>query len=194
MIAGADGATAVEGRSGGLSSPTDTAMLLALRRRAGIVLVGAATVRAEGYGPPSRAGLRIGVVSSRGEGLDFASPLFTSGAGFVVTTTDAPELPVETVRSGVRGHVDLVGAVAQLDVGIISVEGGARLNAALLDAGLVDEINLTTSPNVVGGDSSRLTAGAREQPLRLELAHLAEHDGFLFARYNVAGSLPVGSS
>ncbi len=194
MIASTDGATATAGRSGGLSSSTDTAMLLALRRRADMVLVGAATVRAEGYGSPSQAGLRIGVVSSRGDGLDFASPLFASGAGFVITTTDAPDLPVETVRCGHDGHVDLADAVGHLDVGILSVEGGARLNAALLDAGLVDEINLTTSPHLVGGESARLMAGARERPARLELAHLAEHDDYLFARYNVADSLPVGPS
>ena len=194
MIASTDGATAVDGRSGGLSSPTDTAMLVALRRRADMVLVGAATARTEGYGPPSREGLRIGVVSSRGEGLDFTSPLFTSGAGFVVTTTDAPELPVDTVRSGCSGHVDLADAIGRLGVGIVTVEGGARLNAALLDAGLVDEINLTTSPHLLGGTSARLTAGARERSLRLELAHLAEHDHYLFARYNVAVSLPVAPS
>ncbi len=183
MITSIDGATAVSGRSGGLSSPADTAMLIALRHRADVVLVGAATVRAEGYGPPRKPGLRIGVVSSRGEGLDFASPLFAGGAAFVVTTLDAPALPVDTVRAGRGAHVDLAAAIGLLDADVVQVEGGARLNAALLDAGLVDEVDLTISPHLAGGGSSRLTAGAAETLDRFTLAHLLEEDGYLFARY-----------
>ncbi len=200
MIASIDGATAVEGRSGGLSSTSDTAILSALRQRADVVLVGAATVRSEGYGPPTKAGLRIGVVSSNGQHLDFSSPLFTSGAGFVVTTTDAPDLPVETVRAGSLGHVDLADALVALSsriVGhagaLVSVEGGAGLNAALHTAGLIDEINLTVSPHVVGGESHRLLAGAEERSTRMQLVHLLDDDGYLFARYRRA-SRPAGQA
>ena len=182
MVASVDGATAVDGRSGGLSNPTDAAVLSALRQHADVVLVGAGTVRAEGYGAPKRPGLRIGVVSSGGGGLDFESPLFASGAGFVVTTVDAPELPVDTVRAG-HGRVDLLAACALLDGDFAHVEGGARLNGALLDAGVVDEVNLTISPLLAGGHRAASDRGARECRRALRLAHLLEEDGFLFTRW-----------
>jgi riboflavin biosynthesis pyrimidine reductase len=182
MVASVDGATAVDGRSGGLSNATDAAVLSALRQHADVVLVGAGTVRAEGYGAPKRPGLRIGVVSSGGVGLDFGSPLFASGAGFVVTTLDAPDLPVDTVRAG-HGRVDLLAACGHLDGDFAHVEGGARLNGALLDAGVVDEVNLTISPLLAGGASPRPIDRARDASAPLRLAHLLEEDGFLFTRW-----------
>jgi len=182
MIASLDGATVVGGASGGLSSPTDSQVLAALRRHADVVLVGAATVRAEGYGPPKKPDLRIGVVTSKGDGLDYGSPLFASRAGFVVTTDDAPDLPVDTVRAG-RGRVDLAAACRRLDGDFVQAEGGASLNGALYDAGLIDEVNLTISPHLAGGDSPRALHGAAEKLTGLQLVHLLEEDGYLFTRW-----------
>ncbi len=182
MVASVDGATAVDGRSGGLSSAADTELLQALRSVADVVLVGAATVRAEGYGVPRKPGLRVGVVTSRGVGLDYESALFTSGAGFVVTTESAGPLPVETVRAG-TDRVDLRAALVQLDVGLVHAEGGPHLNGALLEAGLVDEVNLTIAPLLAGGSADRLTTGAPAGTYGLRLAHVLEEDGFLFCRY-----------
>src|SRR4051812_2248584 len=51
MIASADGATAVDGLSGGLGGPPDRKVFAALRSLADVVLVAAGTVRAERYGP-----------------------------------------------------------------------------------------------------------------------------------------------
>ena len=64
MVASLDGATVVEGRSGGLSNPQDAAVLARLREAADVIIVGAATVRQESYGPPRKAGQRIGVVTA----------------------------------------------------------------------------------------------------------------------------------
>ena len=83
MVSSLDGTTVVEGNSRALSSDADLAVLLGLRRLADMMLVGAATVRIEGYGPPSKPGQRVGVVSRSGD-LDYSSELFTSGAGFVI--------------------------------------------------------------------------------------------------------------
>jgi riboflavin biosynthesis pyrimidine reductase len=49
-----DGAVTLEGRSGGLGDESDRAAMQVLRTLADVVLVGAGTVRAEGYG-----GLRV---------------------------------------------------------------------------------------------------------------------------------------
>jgi riboflavin biosynthesis pyrimidine reductase len=182
MVASIDGATTVDGTSGGLSSATDHELLLSLRLMADVVVVGAATARAEGYGPPRKAGLRVGVVTSSGRGLDWDSALFTSGAGFLITTIDAPEVPVDTVRAG-YGTVDLRSALDQLGVGFVHGEGGGRLNGSLLEADLVDEVNLTISPHLAGGDSGRITVEASSALRRFQLAQVLEEDGFVFCRY-----------
>ena len=60
-----------------------------------------------------------------------------------------------------------------------------RSNAALLAAGLVDELDLTISPRLAGGDRPRLAArGAAPLDARLELAHLlVDDEGFVFGRW-----------
>jgi riboflavin biosynthesis pyrimidine reductase len=182
MISSIDGSTVVDGRSGALGSPTDASVLGALRQLADMVLVGAQTVRSEGYGAPRKTGLRIGVVTTDGSTLDLNGPLFSSGAGFLVTTDDAPDLPVDTLRAG-RGRVDLRRALRRLGVDFVHVEGGARLNAALFDAGVVDEVNVTLSPHLTGGEGPRLLNQAEARLSRFDLAQLCEDDGYLFCRY-----------
>lgn len=180
MISTCDGATEAEGRSGVLGGPADLARLIGLRAVADVVLVGAGTVRAERYGPPSKAGLRIAVVT-RSCDLDFDSPLFASGAGFVVTTTDAPDVPVESVRAG-RDEIDFAAALIQLEVDLVHVEGGPRLNAHLLAADVVDAIHLTFAPHLTGARGRSIAEGAFD-PRRFTLADAEVVEGFVFARY-----------
>lgn len=52
MVASLDGATAVEGVTAKLGGPGDQRIFFLLRSVADVILVGAQTVRAEGYGPP----------------------------------------------------------------------------------------------------------------------------------------------
>jgi riboflavin biosynthesis pyrimidine reductase len=181
MVASIDGATAVDGVSGGLGGPGDHQVFAALRALADVVLVGAATVRAERYGPPKRAGLRIAVVTSRAE-LDFASPLFTSGAAFVVAPEDGPELPVPTVRAGL-GKVDLAAALPRLGGEVVLCEGGPSLNAQLLAADLVDELCVTVAPLAVAGEAKRLIHGPAMAPARFRLARVLEQDSELYLDY-----------
>ena len=180
MISTPDGVIDVDGRSGRLGGAADQARLRDLRAAADIVLVGAGTVRAESYGPPSREGLRIAVVT-RSCDLDFAAPLFRSGAGLLVTTEDAPDVPVETVRAG-RGEVDLRVALARLGAGLVHCEGGPSLNAALLRADLVDVVNLTVSP-AMGGVRGPSWAGEASSTRDFALTSSETQDGFLFLRY-----------
>lgn len=181
MVMSLDGSTVVDGRSGGLSHPVDAALLGALRSRADTILVGAGTVRAEGYGPPRQAGQRI-VVVSRTASLDMTTPLFTSGAGVLALPEDAPHVAVANLRAG-WGSVDLAGILSQVDADVVQVEGGASLNAALAEHDLIDELNVTVAPFLSGGDGSRLTSGAPPLAHRLRLAQLAEHDDFVFTRW-----------
>ena len=181
MVASLDGTTVIDSRSAGLSSDADREVLATLRSLADVILVGAGTVRAEGYGPPTKQGQRVGVVSQFGH-VDTATPLFTSGAGFLILPESAGPVDVDSVRAG-RDVVDLAGALATLDADFVQAEGGASLNAALLDAGLLDELNLTIAPLLAGGDGPRLTTRAAATVRRMDLAHVLEEDGFLFTRY-----------
>jgi riboflavin biosynthesis pyrimidine reductase len=181
MISSLDGAVAIGQRSGGLGGSGDRQVFTTLRALADVIVVGAGTVRAERYGPPQRKGQRIGVVTRRAD-LDWAAPLFASGAGFVVTTVDAPAVPVDAVRAG-EDEVDLLGAVMQLDASVVLCEGGPSLNGDLLTAGLIDEWCVTLSPRLVGGGAGRATVGAGECPTDFRLAHLlADDDGYLYLR------------
>ena len=68
--------------------------------------------------------------------------------------------------------------------GIVHVEGGPSLNGALLAAGLVDELNTTTSPVLAGGDGPRLATTSAPVGISVELTQLAVDDhGFVFCRW-----------
>ena len=190
MIASLDGSTAVDGRSTGLGNDGDRAVFAALRRAADVVVVGAATVRAEGYGAPRKPGQRIGVVTASGD-VDLSGELFASGAGFLIMPEDGPTpltRSIDVVRAG-RGRADLAAGLARLDdimdpPTFVQSEGGPRLNAALVDAGCVDEIDLTVAPLVTGGPGSRIVEGAEDALVAFALAHtLVDGDGYLFTRW-----------
>lgn len=189
MVTSLDGSISVDGASGTLGNPNDLDILLTLRSLADVLVVGAATVTGEGYGPPKKPGQRIGVVTNRGS-VDLTSDLFTSGAGFVIANeqTDIDDSRVDVLRAG-HERVDITEAISRIgelvpDVRYVQAEGGASFNASLLDADLIDELDLTWSPHLVGGSGPRLTDGATEALRRYTLAHLlADDDGFVFSRW-----------
>ena len=190
MVSSIDGSIAVGGTSGGLSSETDAAVLGRLRRLADVIVVGSATVRDEGYGPPKKPGQRLGVVTGSGN-VDVDTELFSTGAAFLITTEASvvPSRPgLDVVRAG-TDRVDLAAAIMALDAVVdrctyVQAEGGAGLNGALLDAGLLDELNVTTSPSTVGGQGPRLTTGAQENTIRYDAAQIAiDDDGVVYTRW-----------
>lgn len=189
MVASLDGSVVVDGGSGALGNDRDLEVLVTLRRLADLVLVGAGTVRGEGYGPPSKAGQRIGVVTNSGD-VDLDRDLFTSGAGFLVTAdaTQVDETRVEVLRAG-GDRVDIVEAVSRLTeivpgVSYVQAEGGPVLNGTLLDHDLVDELDLSISPFLAGGDGPRVTSGATERLRSFTPAHLlCDDEGFVFSRW-----------
>ncbi|MGI9029228.1 MAG: dihydrofolate reductase family protein [Ilumatobacteraceae bacterium] len=194
MITSLDGSTAVAGTSRGLSNEHDTAVLLRLRDAADVILVGATTARQEGYGPPRQDGQRIGVVTASGN-VETSSDLFASGSGFLIMPEDGPPAPpgpagrsLDVIRAG-RGRVDVAAALRRLHELVetprfVHVEGGPHLNAALLDTDCVDELNLTVSPQLVGGEAARLAVGAAPHQRGFELAHLIiDEHSFVFSRW-----------
>ena len=208
MVTSVDGATAADGRSGALGGPADKLVFHALRAAADVVVAGAATVRAEHYGPPRVAPRlqqlrrargqapvpRLAVVSGRLD-LDLDDPFFRDAAvrPIVITHRNAPGSRVtaaaEVADVIVAGDsaVDLVGMLAQLSelgVGRVLVEGGPTLNGQLVAAGLVDELCLTVSPWLVGGNSNRVAVGDGDGGLtRLRLDRVLGDGDQLFLRY-----------
>lgn len=180
MIATIDGASALEGLSGGLGGSGDRAIFSVIRTIADVIVVGASTVRAEGYGPPKKPGQQVAIVTRSGD-LDWSSTLFTSGRAIAVLPEDGPTVPVSAVRAG-HGQVDLPAALTQLSGTVALCEGGPTLNGQLLASGLVDELCLTLAPRLASGTERRIVVGP-ETVVDMELAHLLEEDGFLFARY-----------
>ena len=184
MVMSLDGSTVVQGNSRALSGDADRSILVGLRSLADVIVVGSSTVRIDDYGPPSRKELRVGVVSRTGN-LDLTTPLFTSGAGFLIIPEDAPtplNPSITCIRAG-RGSVDFAAAMCQLDGTFIQLEGGPGLNASMAQADLIDEINLTISPNVAANNEPRLLSEASPILKRFTLSHILEEDGFLFLRY-----------
>jgi riboflavin biosynthesis pyrimidine reductase len=191
MIASIDGATAVAGVSGGLGGPADQALFAVLRSRADVVLVAAGTIRAEHYGP-----LDVPVaVLSRSCRLDWDSAFFTAAITppIVVTVAAAPALErkkaadlADVIIAGER-DVDLAAALAALaerGYARVLAEGGPSLNGQLAAAGLLDELCLTVSPLLAGGDTKRILAGpALPSGPGWQIQSLCEQDGFLFLRY-----------
>ena len=201
-----DGHATIDGRSGPIGSDTDTAMLVALRMRAEAVMIGAGTMRAEGYGrvvsDPAKRELRertglppdpLMVIVSNRLALPWDAPLFTDGGGSVVVFTasaDAPPAtatPVEVIRHDNR--VDLVEMVRWLrtERGIRSLlcEGGPTLHAELVAAQLVDELFVTRAPRIAGGTGPGIFAGLEAGTRELELVWLFEAGGELYARYRL---------
>lgn len=163
MISSADGAVVVDGSSGGLGNDTDRAVFLHMHRSADTVLVGAETVRSDGYHAlPSHQ--RLVVMSRTGDLGPHTAELLAAG------NTD--------VVSG-----DVIDIVRGLPGDVCSLEGGPRLNGQMLEADLVDEVNLTIAPVFVSGESTRVAIGAMLDPTRWTLAHVCEDEGYLFVRY-----------
>jgi 5-amino-6-(5-phosphoribosylamino)uracil reductase len=181
MVSSLDGSIVLDENSRALSNPVDQQVLLTLRSLADVVLVGARTVRADGYGPPRADGPRF-VVVSRTASFTFEERFWSSDRAVLLLPEDGPDVPVPCLRAG-RGTPDLVAALATLEADLVLSEGGATLNGLLTAADLVDELNLTWSPQMAGGDGSRLTRGAPEGSRPMRLVHLLEDDGFVFSRY-----------
>lgn len=209
MVASVDGATAAEGRSGGLGGAGDKAVFRSLRGIADVILVGSGTFTTEGYGPPRLAAdlqqsriqrgqpaqPRIAVATGR-LGLDLAGAAFTDSPTrpIVVTVASADAdrrakaaAVADVLVCGPGPRIDLadaMGRLGQAGAAVVLCEGGPTLNADLMAAGLVDEICLTVSPLVAGGGSHRIIADAQlAAPVRFDLAHVLEQDDFLFLRY-----------
>jgi 2,5-diamino-6-(ribosylamino)-4(3H)-pyrimidinone 5'-phosphate reductase len=172
----ADGKIATANRAiSSFGSSRDLAHLYRLREQADAILCGAGTINAENadLGPrPGQASgrgsarrqlpLRV-VISGRGK-VDPESRLFQRAFGPVIVLATRRVSKSRLCRlQGLADTVKICGAReidflvalrwlrSEWNVRNLLCEGGSQVNAALLEADLVDEINLTLCPWIVGG-------------------------------------------
>ncbi|ARX87178.1 MULTISPECIES: pyrimidine reductase family protein [Streptomyces] len=210
MVSTLDGAAQHEGRSQPLSNATDMRVFGALRGLADVVVVGAETVRQEGYRPArareafaarrAAAGQApapaIAVVSASLD-LDFTLPLFTAPLTPTLLVTGAAaaadrvaaarKAGADVVIAGEGAGADPARVVRELgERGLtrLLTEGGPRMLGQFVAAGALDELCLTVSPMLTAGDAQRIAGGpGLAVPEKFVLASVLEESGFLFTRY-----------
>ena len=166
LAASLDGKTALEnGLSQWITGPLARQDGHRWRARACAILSGIGTVRADDPQlnvrgvESSRQPLKV-IVDSRLD-LPLAAKLLNGGAVLVATAQDDAEKSTalrargaEVVcLSGKGGAVDLPALMQELGrrgINEVHVEAGARLNGALLSAGLVDELLIYLAPCLIG--------------------------------------------
>lgn len=211
MVTTLDGSTTgPDGLSGTIGGAADRAVFGALRGLADVVLVGAGTVRAEGYHRPApqpgfaerrlaagQAPVAALAVVTRSGDLATTHDLFAPQVRSYVVTCAAADVAGLRGRLGgqrviVAGEddVDPVLATAQLaarGMPRVLLEGGPTLLGGFAAASRIDEVCLTISPLLVGGEGPRVAHGGPAR-LRLRPAHLVECGGALLGRWLVQPS------
>lgn len=204
MVASVDGAYALDGRSGGLSSDADRRLFHVLRAGVDVVLVAAGTARDERYRRPTtpedwvdrrartgRTAPPLLCVVTRSGHLPADLPLL-SGPGPVPLLAHPSGVDLGGLAPGIEpvevgdDDVDLAELLVELGrrgARTVLCEGGPSLLGALHAADLIDELFVTTSPALVGGRHVGLLGATDEHLRRHELHRVLTADGFLFCTY-----------
>jgi riboflavin biosynthesis pyrimidine reductase len=190
-----------DGVSKSLSNPRDRDVLLEVRRLADVVLVGAATIRAERY-KPMLTNAVVAIVSPS-LNLPWEEPLFGESTHAPIVFTRSESFSAKSNSSAFRLAMQMqeqnkVQLVHLDDPAIDSLtylreqghqrvvcEGGPRLLESLFP--FVDELDLTTAPFLVGTKPECVQdIHAREmsaQSADWELANWWTEDSFTYAKY-----------
>jgi riboflavin biosynthesis pyrimidine reductase len=209
MVGGLDGSAAIGGRVADLSAKPDRQLFRLMRALADVVLVGAETVRREGYRsirlPQELAAARLAAgrqatprlaVVTRSLDLDWSGRPFGAAPpesrALVITCKGADPgrlgraREVTDVLIAGEDRVDPEQAVlglAELGLRIVLCEGGPTLLGELVSAGRLDELCLTIAP-LMGGDPLKIAMSPGGAPLRhFALRHVIRDGDTLFLRY-----------
>ncbi|WP_027661410.1 dihydrofolate reductase family protein [Salinispora fenicalii] len=192
-VSSLDGLAAVNGSSTALTSSGDQRVYRLIKRDADLLLLGAATIRAEQYGQTALSAPEIArrranglppypvvAVVTRSLDLDLRGPLFQRSVGghsqprplLIIPAAAAPKggtAIAEAAEFLVAGEhdVDLNQAIQVLQQRghrRIVCEGGPALAGQLARADLLDEICMTISPQLLAVTGPRITAGPAGQP------------------------------
>ncbi len=191
MVSTVDGAaTGDDGTSRTINNDADHEVFDLLRELADALVVGAGTVRTEGYA----VGRKPLVVVSRTGSVPETQRHAERGMVLMATVACAEHL--EEARDLLGNENVLVLGSHRIDLARMKdelvlrgyrhqlCEGGPHLLRDLLDQGAADELDTTIVPRVVGGLHPRITDGPPvDVPLRLHT--LVESDSTLLARWLV---------
>ncbi len=202
MVASIDGRAAVDGKSGGLSSEADKALLKAWRAQAGALLVGARTLETERYGsliPDTDSDARLArglpgwprvLTVSRRLDLDLEAILSTDDAlplTVYTTADDVGEVPgtdTDVVRlADVSPASVLADARRRYACDVVACEGGPRLLAVALAQGVVTDLSLTLAPVILGDGPSLLPQGDGAEARKLSAVAAEAVDGSAFVHF-----------
>lgn len=209
MVAGLDGTAAIHGRVGDLSTAPDQALFRQMRQIADVVMVGAQTVRSEGYAPMrlsesaqaqrrdrGQSEMPPVAVVSRSLDLDWTSQVFAAAPDhartIVITCAEAdPQRlaaahQVATVVIAGQDRVEpakALQALAGLGYAVVLCEGGPRWLGELVAADRLDELCLSISP-LMGGDLLPVSVAPSGAGIaRFTLKSTMAEDDTLFLRY-----------
>jgi riboflavin biosynthesis pyrimidine reductase len=180
-----------DGLSKSINNAADKRVFNTLRRHADCLVVGAGTLRTEGYDVPR---LPLVVVTRSG---DVPPTLRDAPEGRILMATTAAADGLAQARSLLGDEQVLVLGEETVDLVELKsrlaergwrdqlCEGGPALFSAMLEAEVVDELCLTWVPRLLGGDHTRITAGA-DLDVALRPHSLLEEDGTLLGRWLVA--------
>ncbi|MBD3947216.1 dihydrofolate reductase family protein [Nocardioides ganghwensis] len=179
-----------DGVSKSINNDADKRVFDALRRRADCLVVGAGTLRDEGYDVPP---MPLVVVS---RSADIPPTLRDAPRGRILMATVASSDGLAAAREALGDENVLELGEDEIDLAALKAalvergwteqlcEGGPSLFADLLAAGVVDELCWTIVPVLTGGDAVRIATGA-EVEVALRPALLLEQDGTLLGRWLV---------
>ncbi|MFV1990461.1 MAG: dihydrofolate reductase family protein, partial [Acidimicrobiales bacterium] len=207
MVTSIDGASAADGKSGGLGGPGDLSVFEAIRDLSDVIVVGSSTAATENYHPPlpnksrqqrrTRSGGAPGPVValiSKSLRMDPGSSLFSDSTQrpIIITPSSADQDRVRALSDVAEmivvdsDQVTPQGATEALfDRGycVQLVEGGPRLLGQFVQAQLIDEFFITIAAKLVGGPSSRIAAGSDSTDSPMNLASVLHDGDELYLRY-----------
>lgn len=186
-------AVGADGTSDTLTSPADRRVLGVIRELSDLVLIGAASVRAEGYQLPRRA--RLGVATRSG---DLRGHRLDAEQQHRLTIVCPESVSERVVSQFPRAEVlvteddspaaDVVPVLRSAGYRSIVCEGGPALASALLAADAVDELCLTTAPLIRElGLAAFAPAGLPERAARLGQLVIDEAS-YVFTRWALRAS------
>lgn len=211
FITSIDGGATADGSSGTMGGPGDRLVFNMLRELADVIVVGAGTVRIEGY-----SGVHLSIperqrrqargqsevpplaIVTRAGGLDREMAVFTRTEVAPLVLTCTATVAETRRRVGDRGEVvdcsgddpgkvdeaALLATLAARGMRRILTEGGPMLLDSLIQRDMLDELCLTIAPYIVGGLARRIATGPGHLLTRMRCAHILTDDaGYLYTRY-----------
>jgi riboflavin-specific deaminase-like protein len=208
MVQSTDGKAAIEGKASRLGTDVDRSVMRTLRSKADAVMVGGGTIRAEKLSlsldaEDTRQVPRAVILTNTGEVPLESNLVRDHKQDVLVFIPDNAERDVERrlrrlaqirrVSVTESGAIDVAKALeimkSSYGIDILLCEGGPRLNRALIDADLVDELFVTIAPLLVGTNNFEEPRSFPQdrlgdpRPLRLVSSHVAGNE--LFVRYHI---------